>query len=114
MKNYSYINKSKNDIKVLEIIKKKDKFYVTFEFKQKCDIKEEVVFLDIIIYCRINNKNFHHRNILNYENIEILDISLYQSAKENGNISFLSNIEKLFFMESLDDNLRSLNIIIRD
>lgn len=114
MKNYSYINKSKNDIKVLEITKKKDRFYVTLEFKQKWNIKEEVSFLDIIIYCRINNKNFHHRNMLNYKNMEILDISLYQSAKENGNILFLSNIEKLFFMERLDDNLRSLNIIIRD
>lgn len=114
MKNYSYINKSKNDIKVLEITKKKNRFYVTFEFKQKWEIKKEVVFLDIIICCRINNKNFYHRNILNYKNMEILDISLYQSAKENGNILFLSNIEKLFFMENLDENLRGLNIIIKN
>ena len=110
MKNYSYVNKSKCNIKILEITKRKGTFFVTLEFKKKY----KTSFLDIIIECKLKNKNFFSSNVLTYESMDILDIRLYKMEKDNNNAIFLNSFERLFFIESLDEELRKLKIIIKD
>lgn len=110
MKNYSYINKSKTDMKILEITKRKGTFFVTLEFKKKY----KTSFLDIIIECKLKNKNFFSKNVLTYESMDILDIRLYKLGKDGNNMIFSNSYERLFFMESLDEELRKLKIIIKD
>lgn len=110
MKNYSYINKSKTDIKILEIAKRKGTFIVTLEFKKK----HKASFLDIIIECRLKNKNFFSSNVLTYESMDILDIHLYKLGEDSNNMIFSNSFERLFFMDSLDEELRKLKVVIKD
>lgn len=109
MKEYAYINKSKCDIKILEITKRKRTFFVTLEFKKKY----KKSFFDVIIECELKNKNFFSSNLLTYENMDILDIRLYKLGKDN-NAIFSNSFERLFFIDSLDEELRKLKIIIKE
>ncbi len=110
MKEYSYVNKSKIDIKILEITKRKGTFFVALEFKKKY----KTSFLDIIIECKLKNKNFFSSNVLTYESIDILDVHLYKMEKNNNNAIFSNSYERLFFMDSLDEELRKLKIIVKN
>lgn len=110
MKEYSYINKSKCDIKILEIAKRKRTFFITLEFKKTY----KTSFLDIIIECKLKNKNFFSKNVLTYESMDVLDIHLCKLEKDSDNAIFSNSYERLFFMESLDEELRKLKIIIKE
>ena len=110
MKNYSYVNKSKCNIKILEITKRKGTFFVTLEFKKTY----KTSFLDIVIECKLKNKNFFSSNILTYESMDVLDIHLYKLEKDSNNMIFSNSYERPFFMESLDEELRKLKVIIKD
>lgn len=97
-------------MKILEITKRKGTFFVTLEFKKKY----KTSFLDIIIECKLKNKNFFSSNVLTYESMDILNIHLYKLGKDGNNAIFSNSFERLFFIESLDEELRKLKIIIKD
>lgn len=109
MKNYSYQNKSKCNIKILEIVKRKETFFAVLEFKKRY----KKSFLDIIIECKLKNENFFSKNVLTYENMDILDVHLCKLEKDGNNMIFSNSFERLFFIESLNEELRKLRIIIK-